>query len=262
MNTLPDFSSTTPFFDCHCHLDDEAFTNLNEVLAKAKEHSLKYIMTSGYNFQSSINALALKKNHHLLCSLGSLPPSTLEHPQKEPDSQQLLEIIRSHAKEITAIGEIGMDFKFSNDLAEQQKWFTQFLELAHELRKPVVIHSRQAEAEVIELLQSYTQPVIMHCFGGKKKLLSQCGKHVYFSIPPSITRSSHFQSMAQELPLNKLLTETDAPYLSADKDIFPNTPDQVRYAAAKIAEIKALDPDKTAQVMFKSFCTICNLNND
>jgi TatD DNase family protein len=130
------------------------------------------------------------------------------------------------------------------------------LTLATELRLPIIIHSRKAEQLLFDELAAaqYKGPIVMHCFGGSKKLvLEGISRRYFFSIPASIRRADHFKMMAEIVPLGQLLTETDSPYLSADKEQFPNTPAGVVETVEHIAAIKKITVEECRQMLFMNY---------
>ncbi len=121
--------------------------------------------------------------------------------------------------------------------------FSKILETAKKLDKPVLVHSRKAESEALDMLESHDMKrVIMHCFTAKKSLVKRAYDLGYsFSIPPVIVRLQQFQQMVETVDINHILTETDAPFLSPFKDK-RNEPAFVTETIKKIAEIKGMDP--------------------
>ena len=216
--------------DCHAHLDHELLIkNLDKIIERCKRKSC-YVITSGVNHQTNLKALEIaRKYKNIYCSLGIYPLDALkfeieagEFPRQieNLDVDKELEFIKKHKNEIIAIGECGMDFKFSRDQEEQQKkTFLKVIKLAEKIKKPLIVHSRKAELEAIEILEtSKLKNVIMHCFFGKMKYVKKaCDLGFCFSIPPIITRIPQFKLLVEEVPITQLFTETDSPYLSHKK---------------------------------------------
>ena len=173
-------------------------------------------------------------------------------------------IVRDDSKEIEneikwikennpfAISEIGLDGTYDN-LEKQKKYFKLMLNLAKELDKVAIIHTRKAEKEVIEILDSFNyNKIILHCFSGSKKLIEKAKDKYYFSIPANINRSQHFQMLASIVPLSHIFTETDSPFLSP----IPNTvnnPNNVKQTLTKIAEIKGISTKEAEDAVFHNF---------
>lgn len=180
-----------------------------------KKNNVKYIITQSVNVDSFKENLKIYKKYPgiVKLSIGLYPEENLE----EKDFIEMKKLIIKNKKEIFAIGEIGMDFSSEKpDKSLQKKIFIKQLDLAQELNLPVSIHTRKAEKEVIEILRNYPNlKKILHCFSGNFKLIKEAKEiGCYFSIPTNIVRSQHFQKMIEVLPKEKILTETDSPYLS------------------------------------------------
>ena len=164
------------------------------------------------------------------------------------------EIVSNNQKRIFAIGEIGIDFKEGQNKEIQEKFFTLQLELAQKLKIPAIIHSRKAEKEVLKILENYPKlKKILHCFSGKFSLVKKADEMgCYFSIPTNIVKNEHFQKMVKELPKNKILTETDAPFLSP----YPekrNQPAFIKESIKKISEIWNLSEKQTENQIERNF---------
>jgi TatD DNase family protein len=243
------------YVDIHAHLDHEAFSDLAAVLARAQEAGVKAIIANGTNQASNERVRALCEQYPRVRAAYGLYPT-------EPDEindAAVFAWIRNQA--ITgahppvAIGEIGLD-GVEPVTERQRERFRAACALAQELRLPIIVHSRKAEQAVFDELEAmdYKGFVIMHCFGGSKKLVQEGVKRKYFfSIPAVIARATQFQMIAQLVPLSYLLTETDAPYLSAEKDGFPNEPASVVQTAAHIALIKKITLEECRQILFLNY---------
>ena len=136
-----------------------------------------------------------------------------------------------------------MDYFWNKDnKKEQLTLFEKMISLAEKLNKPIIVHSRKAEEDTIEILQSSKlKKIIMHCFTGKKKLVKKINNNGWFlTIPTCVVRSQQFQDIAKETPINQLFCETDAPYLSPFRDM-RNEPAFIIESYKKLAEIKKMD---------------------
>ena len=126
-------------------------------------------------------------------------------------------------------------------------------EFAQDLQKPLIVHTRKAEKECIDLLEKHNaEKVVLHCFNGRRTLIERAIKlGYYFSIPPIITRLQHFQMLAELVPLNQILTETDSPYLSPVQGE-RNEPANVLVTIKEIARIKQLSEEKVAEEIWRN----------
>ncbi len=257
--------------DDHAHMD--YFSNLDETIEDQKKNNVKFIITQGVDIATSKKALAMSKKYDIiLAALGIYPPDVLaremkEFPEHYPDSnpddflqkeplEKAFSFIEQHMDDAVAIGEVGLDYKDKESNKDLQQWlFSKFITLAKKTHKPIIIHSRKAESDVLEMLASADlKTVVLHCFSGKKKLIEEANKRkYYFSIPTNVTRSELFQNIVRTVDISRLLTETDAPFLSPFKDGKPNVPKNIIESIKTIAKIKGMTEEETANAIFQNF---------
>ena len=199
--------------DAHCHLDFFDEKEQEEIIGRAEKAGVKAIISNGVNRKSNESVLKIAKRFSIVKAALGMYPTDTHHVEED------IAFIRKHKKEIVAIGEVGMDFKESKEeeyVKRQQEMFRKIIALAKELDKPLIVHSRKAEKEVIDALkENGAKKVVMHCFSGKKKLIPLCIEQGwYFTIPTHVVKSEQMQHLTKEVPMNRILTETDAPYLS------------------------------------------------
>ncbi|MEM4266878.1 MAG: TatD family hydrolase, partial [Candidatus Nanoarchaeia archaeon] len=225
-----------------------------EVIERAKKAGVVAIINSGINKRRiELTLQMLKKYDIMKASLGIYP--TEQTMMTEKEVEEILETIRKNKKNIVAIGEVGLDFLEQEDTKEEQKKnLLNMIDFAEELKLPMIIHSRKAEQECIEILETSKQrKIMMHCFSGSKKLIKRCEKNGWmFSIPTNITFSEHFQMMAKEVSMSQIMTETDAPFLPPVKGE-RNEPANVRYTIKKIAELKKLDEEEVEKMVYSNY---------
>ncbi|MBS3169827.1 TatD family hydrolase [Candidatus Woesearchaeota archaeon] len=258
--------------DVHCHLNHELFKDdLDAVLQRARQEGVKRILLSGVNPVANKEVLEfVKKDPALLkASLGIYPIDALglqldavglPHHPGPIDLDKEFTFFEKNRQKITAIGEVGMDFHWASreETYEQQaENFRRIIRFALKIQKPLVIHSRKAEEECIQILSEEIKnreiPVINHCFSGGKAVISKAAAlgH-YFSIPPNIVKASNFQTLVKLVDLNQLLTETDSPWLSPIKGQ-KNEPAFVLKSVEKIAEIKGLTREEVARQIWQNY---------
>jgi len=165
-----------------------------------------------------------------------------------------LNFIESKKEKIVAVGEVGLDFKETEEREKQIKTFKKIIWLAQKINKPLIIHSRKAEEEVIEILeQTKVRKVILHCFSGKKHLLERIKKNYWMiSIPANVKFSEHFQMAAKMFPIEQLLCETDSPFLHPSKEK-NNEPANVIESYKKISEIKSLSLNEIENIIEQNY---------
>jgi TatD DNase family protein len=240
------------FIDTHSHID--LLENTSKIIENAKEKNIK-ILTAGIDIKSNRKILELKKqNPEIEICLGIYPTETLKLSEKEIDSE--IDFIKKNKEKIIAIGEVGLDLKENSQetLEKQKENLSKFVELAKRLDKPVIIHSRKAEKECIELLEKLNyNKIVMHCFSGNFKLVKKILENNWIlTIPTSVKNSQHFQKVIEIAPIKNLLCETDSPYLHPDKE-FPNEPANVIESYKKISEIKKISLEKVKKILEENY---------
>ncbi len=243
--------------DIHSHIDlyHAEQEEIKKIIRNATENNVKIILNCGVNIASNRKTLELaEKFSEVKACLGIYPIEALNLSEKEIEKE--IEFIEKNKDKIAAIGEVGLDlFHASQETLEiQKRIFRKFLELAKKLNKPLIVHSRKAEAETIEVIEEFSySKIIMHCFSGRMQLVERIIKNNWFlSIPCIIKSSSHFQKIAEITPLNQLFAETDSPYLHPDKKP-KNEPSNVVVAYEKIAEIKKIPVLRVEKAIEKSY---------
>lgn len=247
------------FVDVHAHLEWKDFDSiLPAIIERAKEANVKYIVSAGVSPESNRKTLEIAEKFDIVKpALGLYPPDALEretNTKQDIDLDKELKFIEDNKDKIFAISEIGLDYQNGEDKDLQKKFFIKQLELAKKLKIPAIVHSRKAESDVLEILESLNyKKVILHCFCGKKSLLKKAIElEFYFSIPTNVVRAENIQNIVREVNINKLLTETDSPWLSPFKDKI-NEPAFVIETVKKIAEIKGFELKETEDALFLNF---------
>ena len=226
--------------DVHCHL--HLMRKHREALEKLKAEKIGCI-THGLDPSSNRYVLELCKKER-----GVVYPSIGIHPRyavnlSEEELEKELAFIEENSREIICIGEIGLDYYRITDKDNRRKEkevFLKLLELAEKLEKPISVHSRGAEEEVIETLGSYDLEGFLHCFTGDPKLSLKTD--FYFSIPTLILRNGKLRELVNILETERILLETDSPYLSPWRRI-ENSPVNIKLVLAEVSQIKGLDPN-------------------
>lgn len=240
--------------DSHAHLEMTEFKkDLEAVIQRAKESGVEYIFTVGTEKKDWKRAVEIADSHPSIYAILGVHP----HNAKEIDDQTystLKELCRNG--KVKAYGEIGLDF-FRNlsprDI--QLKRFREQIGLAKELDLPIVVHDREAHRETLEILKlekAEESGGIIHCFSGDYEMAKAClDMGFYISIPGSITfkNAEGFREIVERIPLESLLVETDAPFLTPEPFRGKrNEPSYVRYTAQKVAEIKKVSLEKVAEI--------------
>lgn len=249
------------YVDLHCHLDWESYGDEREkIILEMKEKNIIALSntTSRKNFEES-KKLFEKFDNVKVCP-GLYPQDAEEITDK--DFEDYLDLIRIEKDNILAIGEVGLDFHHTNkdDLNKvslQENRFRAIIELGIELDKPLIIHTRKAEARVLEILREYIESTgfkkfDLHCFCGKKKLIKEIIElGVYCSIPLTILNTESFRILVKELPMKQILVETDSPFLHPEK--IRNSPLTVPLIYEEIAKIKGYDKTEIVNMIHKNY---------
>ncbi len=241
--------------DVHAHLDHCKFKqDLDKVIENAKKNNVKTIINNGINPEKNRATLELAKKYDVIkAALGLYPTDAIK--LKEEEIANELEFIKKNKDKIVAIGEIGLDYHWNLKQHDKQKEiFEKIINLAEKIKKPLIVHSRKAEEDVIDILESSKiKKVVLHCFSGSISLVNKAyDLGYYFSIPTNVVRSNHFQEIVKIININRIVTETDSPYLSPFSGQ-RNEPSNVLYSIKKIAEIKNMDAEEVANNIWMNY---------
>jgi len=246
--------------DSHCHLDHEPlFNDLENVLKRSKEVGIEKLLTICTTFESFVKIKQLVKKDDIIYGTYGIHP----HEAKNDKVTKKLIIDEINANEkIIGIGETGLDFYYNfSDKKDQIKSFEEHIKASIELKIPLIIHSRNAEDEMIKIFNEYKKydlKILMHCFTGSKKFAeSLLDLNAYFSASGIITfkNSTDLQETFKSIPLEKTLIETDSPYLAPVPNRGKkNEPSFVKFTAEKLAEIKDIPIHELVK------CTTSNFN--
>lgn len=231
--------------DAHCHLDDEQFADDREaVITRAADAGVVAMITAGGDIASSQRAVALAQKYKTVYAAVGIHPH-----HAAAYSETALKAIRALAQhpKVVAIGEIGLDFHYADSAPRevQERNLNAHLDLAEELGKPVVIHDRDAHERIIEILERRQgRPRgMLHCFSGDLAMARQAielGYWISFAGNLTFANARQLQDLARALPLDRMLVETDAPYLSPRRGR-RNEPANVALVAARLGELLSVE---------------------
>lgn len=234
------------FIDAHCHLEDDQFKDdLDAVVARAVTAGVVTMVTAGSDIATSQATVALAERFPAVYATVGIHPH-----HAAAFSQTTLHAIRalSQRRKVVAIGEIGLDLHYPDSAPReiQEKSFVAQLDLAQELDKPVVIHDRDAHAPVMAILEARRGKLrgMLHCFSGSLEMARRAvdlGYYISFAGNVTFSNARELHVVAAALPLERILIETDSPYLSPRRGR-RNEPANVIAVAAKIAELQKVDP--------------------
>ena len=250
--------------DSHCHLDHEPlFNDLENILKRSKEVGIEKLLTICTTFESFVKIKQLVKKDDIIFGTYGIHP----HEAKNDKVTKKLIIDEISANEkIIGIGETGLDFYYNfSDKKDQIKSFEEHIKASIELKIPLIIHSRNAEDEMLEIFNEYKKhdlKILMHCFTGSKKFAeSLLDLNAYFSASGIITfkNSTDLQETFKSIPLEKTLIETDSPYLAPVPNRGKkNEPSFVKFTAEKLAEIKDIPMSELVKSTTSNFNKLFN----
>lgn len=236
-------------FDSHSHLNDEKFDNdRDKVIKEIYNSGVTNFITAGYDVQSSKKAIEIANKYDFIYTTAGISPNDI--PQSEEELWKQLEEIKDLAKKykkVIAIGEIGLDYYWNTDNKElQKKAFIEQIKLANEFDLPIVIHTREAIMDTIQILKenNVKNRGVFHCCPQNRELIKEglkLGFYISFAGPITFKNSKNSDEMINLVPNDRILIETDSPYLAPEPVRGTrNTPINVRYVAEKIASSKEI----------------------
>lgn len=254
--------------DTHAHVDDRRFNkDRGKVLERARAADIAQIVNIGADIASSRASVALAEESPFVYATVGVHP----HSAKSVDDAVLAEMYQlAKSSRVVAIGEIGLDFYRDLSPRPQQRMaFAQQLRVAEELQLPVVIHDRDAHKETTEILTRWARRVeyrplgVLHCFAGDWEMTQaviDAGFYIGIDGPVTYKKARRLNNIVRRAPLNRLLIETDCPYLTPEPHRGKrNEPAYVRLVAEKIAEIKETTLEEVARVTTQNARDLFNL---
>jgi len=238
------------FIDTHCHLDfPEYDQDREEVILRSKAQGIDHIINIGSSLEGSKNSLELAKKYDFIYATVGVHPHEADNFNKEAE-QVICDLARED--KVVAIGETGLDFFKNFSRQENQRaLFSSMIKLAKDAELPLVIHNRQAESETLKFLKD-AMPIraAVHCFSGDENFLKECldlGFFISFTCNITYKKAQNLRNLVKLLPLERLMLETDAPYLSPEGFRGKrNEPLHVKLLAEEVARIKETSIEKIA----------------
>ncbi len=237
------------YIDAHCHLTGDEFEEnggVDGVIRRAKAEGVARMICSGYDLQSSYIAKELSEKYPEIYFCAGFHPSELDRFE-EGDMERLLALC-AHEK-CVAVGEIGLDYHFEDNppKEKQRAFFIRQMEIAHTAGLPVVLHSRDAAQETLQILEEnrglLTRGGLMHCYSYSPEMTKdflELGLYFSFGGPSTFKNAKKVQESVQRIPAHRILSETDCPYLTPTplRGVFPNEPKNVRYVVENMARLR------------------------
>ncbi|MEE0929795.1 MAG: TatD family hydrolase [Acutalibacteraceae bacterium] len=249
-------------FDAHAHYDDDKFDiDREDILLSMKEYNVACIVNASTNIKTSQWGLDYSDKYNFMYTAVGIHPECANNLPENYIEQ--IEKFAQHKKAV-AIGEIGLDYYWDNVPRDIQKEvFVKQIELANKLNMPIVVHDRDAHGDTIDILRKYKPKGLVHCFSGSVEMCREIinlGMSISLGGVVTFKNARHSVEVAEYIPLDKLLLETDAPYLSpvpfrgkrCDSSM-------IKYTAMRIAEIKGISTEELLNTTTENSCKLYNI---
>lgn len=248
-------------FDSHSHLNDEKFDeDRDKIIKEIYESGVINFITAGYSVESSKKAIEISEKYDFIYTTAGVSPNDIPQTEEELWKQlNEIEVIAKNNNKVVAIGEIGLDYYWNTDNKElQKKAFIEQIKIANKCGLPIVIHTRDAVMDTLQILKE--NPVIkkgvFHCCPQNRELIKEglkLGFYISFAGPITFKSSKNAVEMINLVPNDRILIETDSPYLAPEPVRGTrNTPANVRFVAKKIADAKGLTLEEVEKITFEN----------
>ena len=247
-------------FETHAHYDDEKFDDdRKEIIKKIKEAGISRCINIGCDINTSIKSVQYSKENDFIYAAIGLHPSNLPKTKEEICTQiQELKQIAINNKKVVAIGEIGLDYYWNKDNKQLQKYaFIKQIELAQELNLPIIIHTRDAIDDTINIIRNNIKiSGVLHCCPFNKELVKhglEHGLYIAFGGTSTFKNAKNADEIINMVPLDKILVETDSPYLSPEPLRGKrNDSRNLKYIIKKLANTKKISEEKMAEITYNN----------
>ena len=254
-------------FDSHCHLNDEAlYPRIDEVISDAKKTGVNKFLVVGWDKASSELAVKIAEQYdECYAAIGFHPCNIFDI--SEDDFNETMKLI-SH-KKVVAIGEIGLDYHWEKEVERrelQKKYFIRQIEFANEHHLPITIHNRESNEDCLKILKEHTPKYggVMHCYSGSVEMLKDVlnlGLVISLGGPVTFTNAKTPKEVAEEVPLDKLLIETDCPYLTPHPHRGEkNEPKYICLVSEEIARLKNMSRKHLDDVIYQNTLRVFNIH--
>ena len=251
------------FFDTHSHYNDEKFDeDREEIIKSTYESGVTRFVCAGYNIESSQKAIEMSQKYEFIYSICGISPNDIPQSEQElwKDIAEITKIVKENkTNKIVAIGEIGLDYYWNKENKELQKEaFIKQIDLANEMDMPIVIHSRDASIDTIDIIREHLvrKAGIFHCCQFNQEMIRQAlelGYYISFAGPVTFKNSKNAPDVVKMIPLNRILIETDSPYLSPEPNRGKrNDSRNVKFIAQKIADFKEMTIEEIAKITYEN----------
>ena len=254
------------FFDSHSHYNDEKFNEDREnIIELTNKEGVTKFVCAGYDIESSKLSIEISKKYPFIYSICGISPNDVPESVEKVDGmiEQIEEMLKSKNKKIVAVGEIGLDYYCNKENKDIQKtMFIKQIELANKYDLPIVIHTREAVDDTLKILKEnkVINKGVFHCCPLNRELVKEALKldfYISFAGPITFKNSKNAEEIVNMVPLDKILIETDSPYLAPEpKRGTRNDCRNVKLVAQKIADFKQITLEEVANTTYKNAKTI------
>lgn len=253
-------------FDTHCHLNsEELYERIEEVLAPANKVGVDKFLIIGWDKESSFRAVEIAHRYEGCYAAIGFHPTDIDGVSEE-DYLETMALVDD--PKVVAIGEIGLDYHWVKDPEQREKqkeWFIKQIDFANEHKKPISIHNREAFQDCLEILKKH-RPLysgVMHCYSGSVELLDEVlalGLYIGLDGPLTFTNAKTPKEVCEVVPLDRLLVETDSPYLSPHPlRGTVNEPKNIALVIDEIARLKGISKKHILEVIYNNSCKLFNV---
>ena len=259
------------FFDSHSHYNDEKFDEDREqIINDTYNAGITKFVCAGYNIKSSLDSLELSKKYDFIYSICGISPNDIPQTEQElwKSLDEIIKLVQNNkSKKLVAIGEIGLDYYWNKENKElQEQAFIKQIELANKLELPIVIHSRDASVDTINIIEEnkVNKAGIFHCCQQNQEMIKNAlrlGYYISLAGPVTFKNAKNSADIIQMIPMDKLLIETDSPYLAPEPNRGKrNDCRNVKYVAQRIADVKGITLEEVAKATYENAMRIFEID--
>lgn len=258
-------------FDTHCHLNsEELYPRIDEVINEAKHANVNKFLVVGYDAKTSLLAIKIAKKYpECYAAIGFHPTEIFDVSDEEYN--KIMSLAKKENK-VVAIGEIGLDYHWIKDPIQrelQKEWFIKQIDFANEVHLPICIHNRDSNEDCFNILKEHRPlyGLVMHCYSGSVEMMKEILKFdkAYISLggPVTFTNAKTPKEVAEVVPLDRLLIETDSPYLTPHPFRgMKNEPKYISLVSEEIARLRNMSKKTLEKELYKNSCYIFGIENE
>lgn len=255
-------------FESHAHYDDEKFDlDRDNIIQEIHKNGVERIISAGYSTESSKKAIELSKKYEFIYATCGISPNDIQGVKLE--NLDNIRLLAKENKKVVAIGEIGLDYYWNKENKEEQKkFFIKQVEIANELNLPIVIHTRDAIMDTINILKNKItckRKGVFHCCPLNIELVKEAiklGFYISMAGPITFKNSKNAEEIIKYVPKDKILIETDSPYLAPEPVRGSrNNSSNLKFIVEKIATVKNVSIEEIENITFNNTCNIFGIDN-